>query len=65
MLKKNGYQAMITQHSWMFIGSFETLRSKMLNCNLISMVHLGIKAFEEIGNDVVQTCSFIYQKDKK
>lgn len=64
MLKKNGYQAMITQHSWMFIGSFETLRNKMLNCNLISMVHLGIKAFEEIGNDVVQTCSFIYQKNK-
>ena len=28
------------------------------------MVHLGIKAFEEIGNDVVQTCSFIYQKNK-
>lgn len=64
MLKKNGYQAMITQHSWMFIGSFETLRNKMLNCTLISMVHLGIKAFEEIGNDVVQTCSFIYQKNK-
>lgn len=36
----------------------------MLNCTLISMVHLGIKAFEEIGNDVVQTCSFIYQKNK-
>lgn len=65
MLKKNGYQAMITQHSWMFIGSFEKLRNKMLNCNLINMVHLGIKAFEEIGNDVVQTCSFIYQKNKK
>lgn len=64
MLKKNGYQAMITQHSWMFIGSFETLRNKMLNCTLISMVHLGIKAFEEIGNDVVQTCSFIYNKNK-
>ena len=64
MLKKNGYQAMITQHSWMFIGSFERLRNKMLNCTLISMVHLGIKAFEEIGNDVVQTCSFIYQKNK-
>ena len=28
MAKKNGYQAMITQHAWMFLSSFEKLRIK-------------------------------------
>ena len=59
MLKKNGYQAMITQHTWMFIGSYESLREKVYKNNLINLVHLGIKAFEEIGNDIVQTCAFV------
>ena len=55
----NGYQAMITQHAWMFISSYELLREGIYQNDLISLLHLGIKAFEEIGNDVVQTCSFV------
>ena len=62
MLKKNGFQAMITMHSWMFIGSFENLRYKLITKQMINMIHLGIKAFEEIGNDVVQTCAFVICK---
>lgn len=61
LLCKNGFQAMITMHSWMFIGSYESLREKIYRNAIISLVHLGIKAFEEIGNDIVQTCSFIIQ----
>ncbi len=61
MAKKNGYQAMITQHAWMFISSFENLRGKIYKKKFVSLVHLGIKAFEEIGNDVVQTCAFVVQ----
>ena len=61
MTKKNGYQAMITQHAWMFINSFENLRGKIHKKKFVSLVHLGIKAFEEIGNDVVQTCTFVVQ----
>ena len=59
MLKKNGYQAMITQHTWMFIASYENLRKKIYINTITNLVHLGIKAFEEIGNDVVQTCAFV------
>ena len=59
MPKKNGYQAMITQHAWMFISSFENLRAKIYDKTFVSLVHLGIKAFEEIGNDVVQTSAFV------
>ena len=62
MLKKNGYQAMITQHSWMFLSSFEKLRIKLQQKTIINMAHLGARAFEEIGGEVVQTTSFIYIK---
>ena len=59
MLKKNGYQAMITQHSWMFLSSYEKLRRKIQRLTIVNMVHLGTRAFDEIGGEVVQTTSFI------
>ena len=63
MTRKNGYQAMITQHSWMFLSSFEKLREKMmLTETVVNMAHLGARAFEEIGGEVVQTTSFVMRK---
>ena len=59
MTAQNRFQAMITQHAWMFLGSFEKLREKLLYYSIINMVHLGPRAFEEIGGEVVQTTSFI------
>ena len=59
MVKKNGYQAMITQHAWMFLSSFEKLRVKILRTDIVNMVHLGARAFEEIGGEVVQTTAFV------
>ena len=62
MAKKNGYQAMITQHAWMFLSSFEKLRAKLLAVDIVNMAHLGARAFEEIGGEVVQTTSFVIRK---
>ena len=62
MVKKNGYQAMITQHAWMFLSSFEKLRTKLLAVDIVNMAHLGARAFEEIGGEVVQTTSFVIRK---
>lgn len=62
MVKKCGYVAMITMHSFMFLSAFENMRREFLNNNIISLVHLGIKAFDEIGNDVVQTASYVVRK---
>ena len=62
MAKKNGYQAMITQHAWMFLSSFEKLRTKLLAVDIVNMAHLGARAFEEIGGEVVQTTSFVIRK---
>lgn len=64
MLKKNGFQAMITMHAWMFLASFEKLREKLQQINIVNMAHLGARAFEEIGGEVVQTASFIFCKEK-
>ncbi|MCD8370056.1 MAG: BREX-1 system adenine-specific DNA-methyltransferase PglX [Clostridiales bacterium] len=59
MTVQNGYQAMITQHAWMFLSSFEKLRGKLLQKDTVNMAHLGSRAFEEIGGEVVQTTSFV------
>lgn len=59
MTRQNGYQAMITQHAWMFLSSFEKLRGKLLQKDTVNMAHLGARAFEEIGGEVVQTTSFV------
>ena len=60
MTAESRYQAMITQHAWMFLSSFEKLREKLLQFHdTVNMAHLGPRAFEEIGGEVVQTTSFV------
>ena len=60
-LKPNGLQAMITQHSWMFLSSYEKLRMQLRTSDIVNMAHLGPRAFEEIGGEVVQTTAFVYR----
>ena len=62
MTKKVGYQAMITQHAWMFLSGFIKLRAKLQSTDIINMAHLGPRAFEEISGEVVQTTSFVMRK---
>ncbi|MYU69026.1 BREX-1 system adenine-specific DNA-methyltransferase PglX [Ligilactobacillus salivarius] len=62
MVKKDSYYAMVTQHSWMFLSSFEKLRDKLLENDIVNMAHLGARAFEEIGGEVVQTTTFTVRK---
>ncbi|MEL5899167.1 BREX-1 system adenine-specific DNA-methyltransferase PglX [Clostridium sporogenes] len=57
--KSHRYYSMITQHSWMFLSSFEKLRKKLQSNNIQNMIHLGTRAFEEIGGEVVQTTAFV------
>ena len=60
MTSLDGLCAMITQHAWMFLASYENLRRKMLQKRLINMAHLGPRAFDEISGEVVQTASFVF-----
>lgn len=64
MINPNGYQAIITQHAWMFLSSYEKLRSKLLNHDIVNMAHLGTRAFEEISGEVVQTTAFVLSARK-
>ena len=59
MLSPYALQAMITQQAWMFLSSFEKLRTKLQSSMIINMAHLGAHAFEEIGGEVVQTTAFV------
>ena len=62
LIKENAFQGMITQHAWMFLSSYEKLRAKLLKVDIVNMAHLGARAFEEIGGEVVQTTSFVLRK---
>lgn len=54
-----GFQANITQQAWMFLSSYEKLRDEIRNLSLVNMAHLGPRAFDEIGGEVVQTTAFV------
>jgi len=57
---KKGSVAMITMQSWMFLSSFELLRAKILGQDtILSMAHLGSRAFDSIGGEVVSTTAFV------
>jgi len=61
---RNGFCSMITMHGWMFLSSYERLREKMALIETLNMVHLGTRAFDEIGGEVVQTTAWIQRKNK-
>lgn len=63
---EKGYYGMITQQAWMFLSSFQKMRTKLVeNTTIVNMANLGARAFEEIGGEVVQTTTFICSKGFK
>ena len=59
LVRYQGTIGMITMQSWMFLSSFEKLRTKLLDENtILSMAHLGARGFDSIGGEVVQTTAF-------
>ncbi|MGX7950695.1 BREX-1 system adenine-specific DNA-methyltransferase PglX [Oleidesulfovibrio alaskensis] len=62
LAQMHGVVAMITMQSWMFLSSFEALRTRLLGQNtLLSMAHLGARAFDSIGGEVVSTTAFVLE----
>ena len=59
LAKSHGFYAMITQHAFMFLSSYENLRRKLMLKTTVNMAHLGARAFDEIGGEVVQTTAFV------
>lgn len=59
---EHGLVSMITMQAWMFLGSFEKLRRHIL-CDIppVTMLHLGERAFDSIGGEVVSTTAFVLE----
>ena len=62
LVAKQGMVGMITMQSWMFLSSYEKLRANLLNNKtLTAMAHLGSRAFDSIGGEVVSTTAFVFE----
>ena len=61
---KHGYSSMVTMQSWMFLGSFEKMRNRLIDeKTIVSMAHLGPRAFDAIGGEVVSvTAAALYNR---
>ncbi|MBG0597061.1 BREX-1 system adenine-specific DNA-methyltransferase PglX [Enterobacter kobei] len=60
LLKENGFNAQVNMQSWMFLSSYEALRSWLLdNKTFVTMAHLGARAFGQISGEVVQTTAWV------
>lgn len=65
LLKADGLSAMVTMQGWMFLSTFEKLRTKLvLNSSVSSMLHLGTRAFDSIGGEIVSTSAFVFRNNK-
>ncbi len=57
--KQSGFNSMVTMQSWMFLSSYEAMRERLLqDRTILTMAHLGARAFSEISGEVVQTTAF-------
>ena len=54
LARDGGYAAMVTMQSWMFLGSFEKMRKRIIDEKTIAaMAHLGPRAFDAIGGEAL------------
>ena len=59
-LVDGGKMAQINMQSWMFLSSFEKLRTQFLkDYNIDNMLHLGPRTFDELSGEVVQNTAFV------
>lgn len=60
LVRLHGIVSMITMQSWMFLTSYERIRRKIVAENsILTMLHLGPRAFDTIGGAVVSTTAFV------
>jgi len=63
LLAPLGYNAQINMQSWMFLSSYEKLRGWLLdNTTVITMAHLGGRAFDSISGEVVSATASVMEK---
>ncbi|HBC3861547.1 TPA: BREX-1 system adenine-specific DNA-methyltransferase PglX [Vibrio parahaemolyticus] len=62
LLSQDGFNAQVNMQSWMFLSSYEKLRNSLLeNQTLLTMAHLGARAFGQISGEIVQTTAWVFK----
>ena len=62
LCKRFGYVSMITMHGWLFLSSFEGIRSKVLSHSKItSLLQIGFNSFPELNSKVALGAAFCIQ----
>jgi len=65
LLKENGFNAQVNMQSWMFLSSFESFRGWLLdNKSIVTLAHLGARAFGQISGEIVQTSAWVMANTK-
>ena len=60
MTMPGGYLALINQHSWMFLSSYQKFREEFAQkCCICSMLHLGSGVFRGNVGTIVQSTAFV------
>jgi len=55
----HGLMALITMEGWMFLPSFEAVRTRIQNeFSIANLLHLGPRAFEAISGEIVRVVAF-------
>lgn len=66
MALHSGCIAMITMQGWMFLFRYQKARTGILSrAGIETMAHLGQRAFDSIGGEVVSTTAFVLRNDRK
>jgi type II restriction/modification system DNA methylase subunit YeeA len=60
-----GLNAQINMQSWMFLSSFEDFRKQITEeKRIVTLAHLGPRAFSQISGEAVQTAAWIISNEK-
>jgi hypothetical protein len=55
-----GFLAMVTMQGWMFLSSYEVLRTSLLGVRSIrTLIQIGYNSFPEMNSKVAQACAFV------
>lgn len=58
-LSVNGMVGLVTMQTFMFLGRYEWLRRRTLEKDIVNLLQLGTRAFDEISGEVVQTACYV------
>jgi len=62
----DGYNAQVTMQGWMTLSRFEKFRRKLINnVSILTMAHLGTRAFDAISGEVVSTTATVFLNRRK